>query len=195
MLSCSSLPLEGGFTYVECLTFLSYMHRNLSYLEYGAGISTLLAASHCGNCVSIEGDARWIARMRNNISANGLDKNVALSIAHIGPTRSLSYPTWKNVTASIYCADTLHADEKFDIVLVDGRFRVACAAHAFKHLRSAESVLLVHDYTTRSWYRQMRRLYTLVATNDTLATFRPKPGVHSSSLEWDARHDASRRVR
>jgi hypothetical protein len=63
----------------------------------------------------------------------------------------------------------------FTVVLVDGRFRVACALKALWHLDHARGVLLVHDWVGRpgKYHAPILKRYSLVAVVHRLAVLVP----------------------
>lgn len=70
---------------------------------------------------------------------------------------------------------TSSSTDAFTVVLVDGRFRVACALKALWHLDHARGVLLVHDWVARAhqYHAPILRRYSLVAVVDRLAVLVP----------------------
>ena len=64
------------------------------------------------------------------------------------------------------------SDHTMDVVLIDGRFRIACAAAAYEHL-STKHAVLVHDFQ-RVRYRPLLRIYDVVNMSGTLAHLRRK---------------------
>ena len=71
-------------------------------------------------------------------------------------------------------------DDVPDIVLVDGRFRVACAVKAYYKLK--DGVMLVHDYA-REQYHVIEELFELIERKDNLAAFRKRAGLEEKALE------------
>ena len=63
-----------------------------------------------------------------------------------------------------------------DIILIDGRFRVACALDIFPKIRS-DTAVLIHDYETRNQYHILEKYYTKIHSWDTLALFIKKPNI------------------
>lgn len=193
---CDSVSLSGSLSVRECKAFVKLMDRmasanqsSVSYLEYGCGISTLLAASRAGRVVSVDTSEQWIDVTRMRLDKARLSSKVQLVHVDVGPLGPFGLPLLPNVTASHYCkaATRKGAGREgregggYDVVLIDGRFRVACAAHAYS-LLSQRGVLLVHDYSTRRHaYKNVNQLYNMVSFTQSLAFFRPKPyksGTH-----------------
>ena len=143
--------LAGGFSAAECVFFVSVVQGTELYTEWGSGSSTLLAAAYAKNVISIEGSLAWTQKMQNETS---LLKNVDLRYVSIGDTGAFSWP--KNASLGynyIHAMDHLPLQ---NVVLVDGRYRVACALRARQTL-APNGVVLVHDF--------MRKKYHVLLTN------------------------------
>lgn len=125
-------------------------------LEYGAGGSTALAADMPGRTVfTVESDPVWVAGMQAWFAANPPAATVHLHAADIGPTRDWGHPAdeaafrrWPGYALSVWDRrDFRHPD----VVLVDGRFRVACLlTTAFRIARPV--TVLFDDYAGRRHY-------------------------------------------
>ena len=71
-----------------------------------------------------------------------------------------------------------------DLVLVDGRFRVASALTAFANLAGlSDARVLVDDYTNRPHYHVMEKHGKLLHTVEYMAVFQPPP---SNENLWEA---------
>jgi hypothetical protein len=90
--------------------------------------------------------------------------------AHLFPTYSSAIYDWVNFSSSKDGASSSQQPAGIGLVLVDGRFRVACAAAAALALTPGSRVL-VHDYTKRSHYSIIETVLDLVTVVDTLAIF------------------------
>jgi hypothetical protein len=132
------------------------------YLEYGAGGSTVLA-SEIGvpNIVSIESDRAWRDRVSDKVAGIG---HPGLNIVHvdIGPTKRLGYPrgdafslNFRNYPQAGWrrCGE---AGLSPDLVLIDGRFRLACILAALLNAKPGCKVLL-DDYRHRRHYHRVER--------------------------------------
>ena len=78
-----------------------------------------------------------------------LQTRVAYSFRHadIGLVADFGKPTDGTLRSQwpAYSKEVDHEDDAFDVYLVDGRFRVACACRALLHGRD-DSLLLIHDF-------------------------------------------------
>ena len=72
-------------------------------------------------------------------------------------------------------------DPAVDLVLVDGRFRVACALQALAHCQP-HTVLLIHDFWNRTPYHPVLAFTDWLGSCDTLAILRRKPAIDRDKL-------------
>jgi hypothetical protein len=148
------------------------------YLEYGAGGSTLLAARiGVADTISVESDPAWLKRVEEKLrgAASSAGKTHLLSV-DIGPTRALGYPTGSAHRSSYrnyplepwrYCVG---ASLSPNLVLVDGRFRLACMLAALRNARPGCRILL-DDYRWRRIYRRVEIFVCPVAMIGRMAEF------------------------
>jgi hypothetical protein len=133
--------------FVECIKGKS------RYVEYGSGKTTEIARIYCDHVLSIETDKRWA------------DK---LDTVHVdmGETRDWGYPV-ASPTIEMLQAYFSFA-KNYDILLIDGRYRVGCAYHA------EPGLFLVHDYN-RVEYHCIETFATKIDQCETLTLFEKKP--------------------
>lgn len=163
--------------------------RSASFLvEYGAGGSTLLAVeAGVRRILSIETDKEWLARLRQEdpISEAEASGRLQLRLVDIGPVTAWGRPAGKD-RAHAWPAYArapwpwFRLGPKPDLVLVDGRFRVASAACSVGRI-SREGRIVVHDFWSRPEYHVLLRILDCVERVDTLAVFRPN--AHASRAD------------
>lgn len=150
-------------------------------LEYGSGGSTVLAASLGKPAVSVESDGSWAQNMRTHLREHHPNSPVQVVHVDIGPTVAWGRPKFPKRNAAFHryplsVWDNISADEHPDVVLVDGRFRVACfltvAFHARKPVR-----LLFDDYLNRPQYHLIEEVARPVHSVENMAVFDLKPGL------------------
>ncbi|MBI1217417.1 MAG: hypothetical protein GC186_02615 [Rhodobacteraceae bacterium] len=158
-------------------------------LEYGSGGSTVLAAEMPGKAIhSVESDADWVAMMRAWFAENPPASQPVLHHADIGPTRDWGHPAddsgfrrWPGYALSVWDRpDFQHPD----VVLVDGRFRVACLlVTAFRITRPVTA--LFDDYAGRRFYHGVEDFLRPSALIGRMARFDlvPQP-VPADRLGW-----------
>jgi hypothetical protein len=143
-------------------------------LEFGCGGSTALLLDAGRGCLlSVDSDADWLAR----VARHNPGTRLAQHHADLGPCGEWGWPLLKPepVVAWRYWGAPWLAMPEADLVLVDGRYRVACALAA--HGRLAPSGhLAMHDFWPRHAYRDaLAPFFEVVGSAGTLALLRPVP--------------------
>lgn len=162
----------------------SFLKCTENYFEYGMGGSTLLASSLVSESItSIESDGAWVEKVRREV--DGAKISITLNHVNIGPTGGWGTPVnraneelFPNYPRAIAKTD----NGKIDFCLVDGRFRVACAAQAFLTLRS-DSIVAIHDYNNRPQYHVVENFARKLASCDTLALFVRRPDAARAKIQ------------
>ena len=127
------------------------------YLEFGSGGSTVYIAKNTNveNIISVDSDEIWVRDITSAISLSG--KNIFIQYCNIGEVGSWGTPKnkgqignyWQYMSMPWECANKNSL--KPDLILVDGRFRVACFLYS---LLCAEinTTILFDDYSERPEY-------------------------------------------
>jgi len=127
------------------------------YLEFGSGGSTVLADRMGMQGISVEGDPYYAAAVRKGLKAGGM----AILTPNIGITGPWGWPLLKRRTDRRLARWRRYIEAPFarmsefpDLILVDGRFRVACALETARqaHARARSATLILDDYTYRPMY-------------------------------------------
>lgn len=167
--------IKGGFSVNACLLWVSFLHPHTRYFEWGSGFTTRTSDKLARQVVSIEGSHEWYMHMKKY----SFSAHMQLRYVDIGKTEAFSWPVNQS-----FGRRYIHAIEEYgpwqDVVLVDGRFRVACALAAFRHLAPGGK-LLVHDFG-RKEYHKLLEFYTNEQEVDSLAVLSPKPNVSHERL-------------
>ena len=130
----------------EIKLFKKYISNASSYFEYGCGGSTTLVDSYSNikRIISVDSCLEWIEKTKQQISDASkvnfcyIDINANCK-AWGTPRNKDKISNWIKYPNSI-----LEQKESFDLIFVDGRFRVACCAAAAIKM-SKDSFLLLHD--------------------------------------------------
>jgi hypothetical protein len=148
------------------------------YLEYGAGGSTRLAASLGVPYVfSVESDAAWAEAVRREVSNDRRGKFVKVRTVDIGATGKFGYPVgqgsveaWPEYPIAIW-RDIEKENVTPDVVLIDGRFRVACLLVSLLKCKPG-TLVLFDDYVGREKrYGWVESLIKPVDIKDRMAVF------------------------
>ncbi len=158
-------------------------------LEYGSGGSTLLAADLPGRRVfSVESAAPWIARMEAWFQAHPPKAEVVLHLGSIGKTRDWGFPVdnrlvarWSAYPVSVWDrVDFQHPD----VVLIDGRFRLACALTVLFRITRPVTVL-IDDYIDRPGYKKIETLVGAPVMAGRMARFQFTPqALPVAQMAW-----------
>jgi predicted O-methyltransferase YrrM len=123
--------------------------------EYGSGASTIWLARRAASVVSVEHDEAWHPIVAEKLGSYGHArlKLVRPDTTPVDDPRYVSAkPAWRGQTFHDYVHAIDNEAGLFDVIVIDGRARVACLEHAAKRL--APDGLLVFDNTHRTAYRR-----------------------------------------
>ena len=128
-------------------------------LEYGSGGSTVMAAEMPGKTVfSVESDKDWANGMAAYLAANPMASKAILHHVDIGATAEWGKPVddsgWRryhHYPLTVWDRDDFSHP---DVVLIDGRFRVACLL-ATLHRITRPVLALFDDYAPRPAYHRV----------------------------------------
>lgn len=126
MLSGTSIDIEGEpipwFTYpaIEYLKQLDLSRKRI--FEYGSGNSTIYWSRVSKSIVAVEDNRSWFKIVNNNRI-----KNLILLLKE---------------DKKSYCESLLAEKGKFDIIVIDGKYRDICSSIALKKLKSTGFIIL-----------------------------------------------------
>jgi protein O-GlcNAc transferase len=163
----------------EIAMFRYYLGRASVYFEFGCGGSTILADSYFNikKIYSVESDELWISKVKETSKhKKAVFSYVDINAGNWGSPKDDS----KKDNWHLYSSALDLVEDVPDVILVDGRFRVACAVKAYHKLK--DGVMLVHDYA-REQYHVVEELFELIERKDNLAAFRKKAGLKEKALE------------
>ena len=159
------------------LEIFSYlMNPKNIYFEFGAGGSTNIASFYNMTVYSVESDKNWHKKLKDD-GINAIYITIDLKANGNGgnPGRGTTVDDWK-----LYI-QAYKKEYNADIILIDGRFRVACALDIFSKIRN-DAIVLIHDYF-RIEYHIVEDYYYKINQWDTLAAFIKKPNISSVPLD------------
>ncbi|MBK0378060.1 class I SAM-dependent methyltransferase [Mucilaginibacter segetis] len=119
-------------------SFIDFIKERLgkqhTVFEFGSGNSTFFYAKYAGVVVSVEHDKAWFDKISGNKPENS----------------EMIYT--ELIRGGDYCQMPIKLEEKFDIIIVDGRDRVNCCKQAVEALSPTGVVVL--DDSEREVYRE-----------------------------------------
>lgn len=174
----------------EIEMFQLYLQKSKTYVEYGSGGSTCLACkTECiEHITTIESNDNWVNKIKQDDSVKQrLEKGsiVFIVIDILGNPHFWGFPinNTKKENWPLYSqAIRTTSNTPPDMILIDGRFRVACAIQAFL-LSDATTMILIHDYENRSHYHIVLEFLDVVEKVDTLVVFRKRTDIDDIRLE------------
>jgi hypothetical protein len=136
----------------------AHLQSGMTVLEWGAGASTIWLARLNLIVISLEMDAEWYRQVQRRLELEGLLYRVRL--LYFGPQTSREKQLQEQADYIL-----MQDDAKFDFILVDGRNRARCLAHAQPKVKAggliclddsqrpeyAAGVALYRDWPRRDW--------------------------------------------
>jgi len=142
--ACQGMSLDGAGNPIPWWTFAANewvkarIRKTDQVFEYGSGGSTLWLAAHAKSVVSVEHDEAWFEKTRPVLPPNA---RVLLREAHDEFSSDVSGP---------YCSAISETEASFDIIVIDGMERNACARLASRFL--SPNGIIIFDNSHRSKY-------------------------------------------
>ena len=160
---------------------LVFFRRQLSsctnYLEFGAGYSTSLAVQEekIKHITTVESDPHFWHELVN--FDKGIEDAINIQrlnpvLVNIGLTKAWGYPADDSSIENWpeYAKSPFAFKSDYDLVLIDGRFRIACALHACINL-PVDAKILIHDFFNRPYYKVLLLFLNEIHKVDTLGLF------------------------
>jgi len=176
----------------EKAIFDEVIKESYYYLEFGLGGSTLRALQKSKATVyTVESNPEWIKYMRKYIYLRySENKRLHIFPVNIGPVRDWGYPKSDNFkelfekySSSIF---QIIDSKLIDLVLVDGRFRVACTLKIILECHENSNIkILIHDFWNRPQYHIVLEYLDTVNKVDTIGLFSIKKNVDLKSVKKD----------
>ncbi|MDR2793309.1 MAG: hypothetical protein LBB61_06540 [Treponema sp.] len=163
----------------ERTLFKKYISGSKVYLEFGSGGSTIVTLGQTsGKVYSVESSKEWINHMyaKYEIIRKSSDTGrLNLFHADIGPTGPAGAPVVsggeKEKDVFIKYSQEIfekHPEVKSsDVVLVDGRFRVASCLYSLLNVRE-DTVIMFHDFWNRPYYHGVMKYVHIIDGVDSL---------------------------
>lgn len=191
----------------ENIYFLGLLRSAKLYLEYGAGASTIVAGLQGVQTIVIESDPLFMSAVINKLAEKKVDQYVTPVTRRVGllgpwgepfisflqpitPKRALMFRCYSEppslVNPPLSSKQCHNSNEKLwvdnlpDLVLIDGRFRVACALKILNHFLQNSYVdykIIVDDYVSRKQYHILEKFFAVDRKIGELASFSHKKGI------------------
>lgn len=178
--TASKPTLPSMFSSRKKEVFRRLLEQAKGYFEYGCGGSTEIANQipNLLHITSVETDYEWAKKVHE------VCPDVNIIWVDIGPTKEFGHPVdnklrigWPRVPEV-----WLQASHPYDLVLIDGRFRVACAALICLQPKHVKRICF-DDFTTRPQYHVILPFIDVLETVDSMIVCQPKVGLDRSALQ------------
>jgi hypothetical protein len=150
------------------------------YGEYGVGASTSwMAERTSARIIGVDSSSEWIEKVRASVPPERVD----LRHVDVGPLGAWGRPKdfSRRHAFRDYVGGLWNRDQRPDLVLIDGRFRVACFLKSC--LEAAPGThIVVDDYTKRPEYRVMAEFVPPKDVNERQALFVVPTAIDRSSF-------------
>ncbi len=165
------------------MAWLDAIGKSSVYLEYGSGGSTIKALAEGKTVITVESDRRFLEAIKNKTIQQGLSANFHPIYADIGITavygnpvfvgqskrrlarwRSYPFAPWPTLR-KLGCLP--------DVILIDGRFRVATVLHCLLELPdTSDCLILFDDFGVRDYYKGIMEFVKFPEMHGELLSFR-----------------------
>ena len=180
---------------IDKLMFYRYLDKAVNYFEYGSGGSTYQASirTNIKSITSIESDLSWHKKLRSIIKqtehVNVIYCEMFTEPNNWGQPGLKSTPNeWINYSSQIIKAK----DRSIDLVLIDGRFRVACCLKCFDMIQE-NCYIIFDDFLDRAQYHIVLDYYEIIEkTSDTSMVILKKKKVNSPTKQLIEEYETMR---
>ena len=183
----NDIPIEPMLPPLEKALYYKYLDKATNYLEYGSGGSTYNAMlrNNIKKIVSVESDKAWYDKILNMINISNMINSNKLIYKYIelnAEPNNYGYPN--NVSFNIMKSYPSVIEEynniNFDLILIDGRFRVACALICFKYINN-NSIVIVDDIIGRPHYNIIYNYFDKIEEAGRMVVFKKKLNINIPS--------------
>ena len=160
-------------------------------IEYGSGGSTVYFLRRNKRVFSVDSNPGFHQLMMSiPFVSSRIGNGLNLDFVDMGPTDTWGTPlsTEKSAEWPRYVSQPwsrVGSGDRVDLVLVDGRFRVACCLYSVQQLVErgwTETPILFHDFWDRKEYHVVLPFLHELKSSGTLAAFKPKAGLDAAEL-------------
>lgn len=180
--------------------FYKYLDKATVYFEYGSGGSTYQASirDNIKKIYSVESDKEWHNKIKENIG--DLSKINFLYNEMDTRTNTWGYPgpnstkeQWINYSNQLLKLSSIQQKE-IDLVMIDGRFRVACCLKCF-NVVDDNCIIIFDDFLNRKQYHSVLQFYDIIEkTNDNqMVILKKKKDILSIPIELIQKYELEKR--
>ena len=162
----------------ELIPFLSLLTNNTIFFETGSGCSSVIAKYYAKKTYAIEG-TRYFYHwgIKNGLKDVLIFKDLKprnYVFGYPGPNTNLN--DWKEYFTAY------KAEYNADVILIDGRFKVATAMDIFNKIRN-DTIVLIHEYNIRPIYYIIEKYYKYIYHWLSLSVFIKRTDISEIPIE------------
>ena len=150
--------------------FKQYLINCNFYFEYGVGDSTRWVLENTkSKIISVDTDKKWI----DTIDISGQSSRIKLTWINLGDLENWGRPNsyiYRDHFIN-YISNVWNFNQKADVVLIDGRFRVACFLYSLINAK-VNSIIIFDDYIDRPFYHIVEEILPIYKTCGRQALFK-----------------------
>lgn len=168
-----------------------------TYIEYGCGGSTKLATNYVDTIISVENDGRFCKALKQSFADNDNGKQIIINHVSLGPSGKWGHPVFTFNTPAYkrrrdeYVSilwDKLRGVKGMsaepDLILIDGRFRVACALYSLMQLsKDSQTTFFFHDFNTRPVHHGLKDYVEVIDNVESAFIFKKDPKISDEKLK------------
>ena len=141
----------------ELIGFLSLLTKDTIFFETGSGCSSVIAKYYAKKTYSVEGCKKYYEiGIKNGLKDNLIFKDLKPDDPTWSyPGKKTNIDDWKNYFQSY------QKEYNADVILVDGRFKVATVMDLFNKIRN-DTIILMHEYNKRPSYFIIEEYYRYI---------------------------------
>ena len=162
--------------------FIDLINKCQIYGEYGCGDSTIYVANNTKKeIISIDNSIDWINKVKTEIPKNRL---IDLHYTDMGDILQWGVPKSFKYKENFkdYFEYMWRRDRTPDLVLIDGRFRVACFLTTLLYAEKG-TVVLFDDYTDREIYHIVEKFIKPIQKSRRQAVFKVEESFNEKELK------------
>ena len=184
-----SKNIEPHFNLHDMIMFEKYIHKATNYFEYGSGGSTLSAEKleNIKKIYTVESDIQWFKLLKKKFKNSNKIKFLFIDLQSEpndwgNPGKNSNQKDWINYSSQF---GNLSDKEKkdIDLILIDGRFRVACCLKCFNGM-DPNCLIIFDDFLNRPKYHEILNYFDIIdyTRNNRMVVLRKK-NVRAPSLD------------
>ena len=162
----------------ELIAFLSFLTKDTIYFETGSGCSSIIAKYYTKKSYAVEGCKEWYEKgIKNGLKDNLIFHDLKPDNATWSyPGKNSNINDWKQYFQAY------NKSYNANVILIDGRFKVATAMDIFDKIND-DTIILLHEYNERLRYFIIENYYDYVYHWGRLVAFIKKKDIKSIPLE------------